>query len=651
MSNKDNSKRYKEMLRIRMFEEEILKMFSENKLSGTTHTYIGQEATAVAIMEHVQEKDIIFSNHRCHGHYLAQSGSMKRLLSEIMSKEYGMCEGRGGSQHIHEGRFYSNGIQGGIVPNALGMAWAEKIRETSNIGIVFLGDGTLGQGIVYESFNLAALKQIPILFVVEDNMYAMSTKNVDGLSGNILLRAKAFGIESAEIISTEVEEISNLTQTAFAHIRNTSSPYCLVVHNCRLAAHSKGDDYRSESELEPWKKKDPLVLAADKLTPEQIHTCHEDVVMEIESARFFAENCDVSVPLSQEISNHEKHSISLLSDSSNRMLEELRQGLIHILDKDDKALLIGEDICDPYGGAFKVTKGLSTSYPNRVINTPISEQVIAGVAVGLALGGLHPVIEAMFGDFVTLMFDQLVNHATKYSWIYGNGVNVPLLLRLPMGAERGYGPTHSQSLEKFLLGIPGLTVFALNPALSVKQVLEHIMDNLSSPTILIENKKMYSEQMFDLKGNRWKLFFVKEHFQSIVSTIEFSLSEEFQADCCILTYGGMLKKSLDAAEDLLIEDEIYVKIISIAQLSPIPISDILECIGSVQKIILVEEGTKTAGWGAEIIASIAEASKSIHDFTRVATMDMPIPNGILLEKQVIPDKKTIIEKVRSIHND
>lgn len=644
-----NSRRYKEMLRIRLFEENVLKLFGENKLSGTTHTYIGQEATAVAIMEHVKMSDIIFSNHRCHGHYLAQGGSMDILLGEIMSKEHGMCAGKGGSQHIHEGNFYTNGIQGGIVPNALGMAWAEKIKGTDNIGIVFLGDGTLGQGVVYESFNLAALKKIPLLFVIEDNMYAMSTKNVDGLSGNILLRAKAFGIEAADIESTEVEEISTYCQTAIDYVRNTKNPFCLVIHNCRLAAHSKGDDFRGESELELWRKRDPLIIAANKMTPEEVQECHAEVEKELESALMMGENKGIISLVPNQMVNIIPATESILSCNSRKMLEELREGLDDILKLDEKVLMIGEDICDPYGGAFKVTKGLSTSYPDRVINMPISEHAIAGTAIGLALGGLHPVIEAMFGDFVTLMFDQLLNHAAKYEWIYGNGVKIPFILRLPMGAERGYGPTHSQSLEKYLLGIPGITIFALNPALCVKKTLKRIVDTLCSPTIIIENKKMYSEQMFNIQNNRWKLFFVKEYYQSVISTVEFCLTEECQVDFCIITYGGMLIKSLEAAEDLLTEDEIYVKVISVAQLAPIPIIDIIEAIERTKKIIVVEEGTRTLGWGSEIITSIVEMRKFEHEFARIASMDLPIPNGMVLEKQVIPSKETIIEKVRSMY--
>ena len=234
----------REMLKIRCFEEALLQLFSENRLFGTTHTCIGQEAIAVAAMEHITETDIVFSNHRCHGHFIAYSHRPEMLLREIMGKVGGMCGGRGGSQHIHYQNFYSNGIQGGIVPNAVGMAWAEKIKKTDNIAVVFLGDGTLGQGIVYESLNIASLKQIPVLFVVEENGYAMSTSTKDGVGGSIVQRGEAFGIKTNEADGNDVEALSNTFHNAVSYVRGEKKPFFQVVHTYRLAAHSKGDDSR-----------------------------------------------------------------------------------------------------------------------------------------------------------------------------------------------------------------------------------------------------------------------------------------------------------------------------------------------------------------------------------------------------------------------
>ena len=163
---------YEKMYLIRKFEELLLEFFSKGELFGTTHTYIGQEAIAVSVMSNLNASDIVFSNHRCHGHFLAKENDPEGLLAEIMGKENDICKSRGGSQHLQKNNFYSNGIQGGIVANSLGMAFAEKYKNTNNIVVVFMGDGTWGEGISYEVMNMASLWEVPLLVVVENNKYA-----------------------------------------------------------------------------------------------------------------------------------------------------------------------------------------------------------------------------------------------------------------------------------------------------------------------------------------------------------------------------------------------------------------------------------------------------------------------------------------------
>ncbi len=191
----DDLQLYRTMLLIRRFEERLLDEFSAGRLVGTTHAYIGQEANAAGIFSELSPEDVIFSNHRCHGHFLAYGGDLYRLAAELMGKATGLVGGRGGSQHIHWKNFYSNGIQGGIVPVATGMALAEKASGSGNIVAVFLGDGTLGEGVVYESLNIASLWSLPILFVVENNRYAQTTPISLAMAGSIPARFSAFGIE------------------------------------------------------------------------------------------------------------------------------------------------------------------------------------------------------------------------------------------------------------------------------------------------------------------------------------------------------------------------------------------------------------------------------------------------------------------------
>jgi TPP-dependent pyruvate/acetoin dehydrogenase alpha subunit len=261
-----NYRLYERMLLIRKFEEKLLNDFSTGKLFGTTHAYIGQEANAVGIFDVSKANDIVFSNHRCHGHYLAYGGDPYLLVAEVMGKETGLVGGRGGSQHIQWNNFYSNGIQGGIAPIASGMALAEKILHTDRIALVFLGDGTLGQGVVYESLNLAALWNIPILFVVENNRYAQTTPIHKALAGTIQDRFKAFGIKSWESDSTDVLTIREIAEQAIISVRNNSHPGGLILHTYRFSAHSKGDDFRDADEIESMKEKDPLILHGIRLS-------------------------------------------------------------------------------------------------------------------------------------------------------------------------------------------------------------------------------------------------------------------------------------------------------------------------------------------------------------------------------------------------
>jgi TPP-dependent pyruvate/acetoin dehydrogenase alpha subunit len=250
---------YERMYFIRRFEETLLDLFAQGKLVGTTHTYIGQEANAVGVIANLEpERDVVFSNHRCHGHYLAFTDDDFGLLCEVMGKAPGVCGGKGGSQHLCNGNFYSNGVLGSIVPVATGIALAEKKKGTGAVSTVFLGDGTLGEGVTYESLNMASLWKLPVLFVVENNFYAQSTPVELELAGSIPARGAAFGVEVAELDTTDVTEVHAVAERAVARIRETSEPFFLVIHTYRFSPHSKGDDNRDLAEIEERRKRDPL---------------------------------------------------------------------------------------------------------------------------------------------------------------------------------------------------------------------------------------------------------------------------------------------------------------------------------------------------------------------------------------------------------
>ncbi len=269
---------YKKAILIRFFENRLLELFSEGKLFGTTHTYVGQEAVAISSISHLKKEDVVFSNHRCHGHYLAKENDPKSLLAEIMGKNSGACGGRGGSQHISRNNFFSNGIQGGILPNALGMAFAEKFRRSPNIVVVFIGDGTLGEGSTYESMNLASLWKVPLLIVLENNQYAQTTSVNDNLAGEIIDRAKSFGIKSNEVKTNDVSELYPLFGRIINNMRQDGEPFFQLVNTYRINAHSKGDDFRDKKEIDFWKKKDPLIYFKNFLSEQEINKISKDVM-------------------------------------------------------------------------------------------------------------------------------------------------------------------------------------------------------------------------------------------------------------------------------------------------------------------------------------------------------------------------------------
>ena len=272
----DLARLYGRMVLIRRFEESLLELFSLGKLAGTTHTYIGQEANAVGVIDHLQPGlDVVVSNHRCHGHYLAFTDDVDGLLGEVMGRESGVCGGKGGSQHLCSGGFYSNGVLGSTVPVAAGMALAERERGSGAVTTVFIGDGTLGQGVVYESLNIASRWGLPLLVVVENNYYAQSTPSHLTLAGTIAGRGTAFGIETAELDTTDVSAVWNAAAEIVPTVRSGGRPFFLVLNTYRYSPHSKGDDNRDPAEIGAARERDPLGIAGARL-PEDERTTIED---------------------------------------------------------------------------------------------------------------------------------------------------------------------------------------------------------------------------------------------------------------------------------------------------------------------------------------------------------------------------------------
>ncbi len=264
--NEFNYWAYRIMFRIRIFEENLLDLFSQGKISGTTHTYIGQEANAVALASCCKPSDTFFSNHRCHGHYIAKFENYLPLLKEILGRKDGVCSGKGGSQHICDENFFSNGIQAGSLTISVGKALSNKLESNKSIVVSFIGDGTMGEGNAYEAFNLASTIEVPLLIVLENNRYAQSTPVNPIHMKNFSTRFDGFNIKNYEIDTNDINEIKILIDEAVNYVREKLKPVAVILNTYRLAAHSKGDDTRDKDEINYWWGKDPLLILRKKLS-------------------------------------------------------------------------------------------------------------------------------------------------------------------------------------------------------------------------------------------------------------------------------------------------------------------------------------------------------------------------------------------------
>lgn len=329
-------------------------------------------------------------------------------------------------------------------------------------------------------------------------------------------------------------------------------------------------------------------------------------------------------------------------------LSSLNAGLHRAMQSDPRVHFLGEDILDPYGGAFKVAKGLSTAFPDRVWPTPISEAAITGVAVGLAMRGMRPVAEMMFGDFLTLAADQLINHAAKFPWMFNGGVTMPLVVRAPMGARRGYGATHSQSLEKHFLGVPGLWVVAPSVAGDPGALIEQSI-GLDEPVLFIESKTCYARSLVSCPDGMTREAFATSEAPFETVRFRWKVAEPDGVMCC---YGGMTPVALDAIRVLAASEGLRLDLVVFAQLSPTPVSHLQWMLASAPGVCaIVEESSVMAGWSSEWIAAItlseAPPLGAPRRFVRVGSRHEPIGSGKQIEHRTLPQVEDLVAAVVS----
>jgi pyruvate/2-oxoglutarate/acetoin dehydrogenase E1 component len=327
------------------------------------------------------------------------------------------------------------------------------------------------------------------------------------------------------------------------------------------------------------------------------------------------------------------------------VVESLNEGLRTSLTESQQVYLLGEDILDPYGGAFKVVRGLSTAYPDRVITTPVSEAGIVGLGVGMALRGLRPVVEIMFGDFLLLAADQIVNHAAKMRWMSGGRAKVPMVIRTPMGGRRGYGPTHSQTLEKHFMGAPGLHIVAVSALGNPSELLRRAILEDDDPVLFVEHKLLYACPV--LNPDQIPDFEV-EILRVSYPVYRVRLQGAPRPAVTIACYGYMTELARQAMRQMAYEHEIFAEMLVYTGLSPLDIEPLLTSAQATRRLVVAEEGTRALGWGAEMLARVGESGGEPIRVRRVAAEDCPVPAAGTLEAGVLPQVEDIVCAARTL---
>jgi len=631
---------------IRAVEEKFLDLFECGALNGTVHTCIGQELSAVSFCRQLYEDDYVFSNHRCHGHFIAFTKEYQSLISELMGKISGVCGGVGGSQHLCNKNFFSNGPQGSLTPVALGAAKACKLLNNNRLVVCFIGDGTMGEGIIYESMNMVSLYKVPLIFICENNLYAQSTPISKNLAGSIKKRAESFGLDIFQGDTWDYNNLSKKAKHAIEYARE-GNPVFFIVDTYRLKAHSKGDDDREKEEVNRYNKLD--VLNKELQNDNRLMTFYKEIKSEIDSYVNEAMN-------HEELSLHkyldfdktentytpkwDSHSINI----EDKQVNQINQYFNQAIRNNDKLIFIGEDIEDPYGGAFKVTKGLSTAYQKNVINTPISEAGIVGMGIGMSLLGYRPFVEIMFGDFISYSYDQILTNASKFFFMYNKQVSIPLTIRTPMGGGRGYGPTHSQSIEKLFNGINNIQIVAMNTLIDSTHILRSL-EKYSHTTILIENKLDYGRLKNKIpKTGQYNFVKSISDYPIIIGS-----PENIKPEISIITYGGSVHIVLETIDEIFYEFEVLPKIVVLTKLYPLPLEMIESSVSDTKIILTLEESNVEGGIGSDIIAGLAELKNMKgKQYKRIGSRNVPIPSTRSLEEKTIVNSNDILNTIRSI---
>ncbi len=642
------------MLLIRAFEEHLSRAFAEGTVpTEAIHLSIGQEATAVGACFALRGDDTIVSTHRGHGHVLAKGADAGRMLAELYGKATGLCGGKGGPMHVTDaaaGVLGANGIVGASALIATGAALASRLAGDDRVSVAFLGDGATNQGMFHEAVNFAAVFDLPVVFVIENNQYGEFTR-IDRHCRVARLgdRAVAYGISDATVDGNDADAVLAVMRTAVQHARGGLGPTLVECLTYRWHGHMEGEQarYRSDEEVAHWRALDPIARLRDRLLREGALPGDEAAVMALEAEAAVADAAakartappPPAATLATDVFAPELRVLytAVPEPPARREVtcaEALREALAEEMRRDPRVFLLGEDVTQ--GGYFAVTAGLVEEFPTRVLDTPISENAIVGAAVGAAMCGMRPVAEILFSDFITCCMDPLVNQAAKLRYMSGGQYTLPLVVRTPGGGGLGMAAQHSQSLEAMLTGIPGLIVIAPATPRDAKGLLKAAIRS-ANPVVFFENKLGYLGTGAVPEGD-------------CIVPIGVADVKRPGRDATVVAIGGMVAGALAAAETLAAAG-VDVEVVDPRTLVPLDAAAIVRSVARTGRLVTVEEGHLTHGFGAEVIARVVEAlppSALKAPPRRVAALDVPIPYARNLERAAIPDEARIVLAVHRV---
>ncbi|WP_245584094.1 pyruvate dehydrogenase (acetyl-transferring) E1 component subunit alpha [Saccharospirillum impatiens] len=642
-----------QMIRVRRFEEKCAELYTREKIRGFLHLYIGEEAVAVGITRHLNDDDAVVATYREHGHALLRGLSMNSVMAEMYGKVTGCSQGRGGSMHLFdaERRFFGgNAIVGGGLPLAVGLALADKMSGRNRVTVCFFGEGAAAEGAFHESLNLAALWQLPVLFVCENNNYAMGTAlSLSQSQTDLYRKAEAYQLHAESVDGMNVVDVEAAARRAIESIRQGEGPQFLECHTYRFRAHSMFDPqlYRDKAEVETWKEKGPILLLTQwmehnqLLHPGDLERIEGDVADEIEAAVAFAESSpwEDAASLGHHVSLAGTASFLPPPNATRAPLETTYREACHLglqeaLQHNDLCFLMGEDV-GHYGGCYAVSHDLLAEFgEERVRDTPLAENGFTGAGVGAALGGMHPIVEIMTVNFSLLAMDQIVNTAAALLHMSGGQFNVPLVIRMATGAGRQLAAQHSHSLEHWYAHVPGLRVLTPATLEDARYMLWSALQD-PNPVLIFEHAAHYND-----KGT------LAPCPDGV--NIDQAAIRRPGKNITLITYGGSLNKTLTAAE-MLSQEGIDAEVIDLRVLRPLDTRTLIESLSRTHRAVIIEEAWKTGGMAAEVSAALMEQAFWELDapIARVASKEVPIPYAAHLEAAALPQIDDIVNAARA----